>query len=195
MPQRENICDQPLVGALSSHGKEGQARADRMIFRKRKRSIVRLLLVEDEPLVAFDTEHLLTEQDYEIVATVDRVADAVATLSAGHDVHLVLVDVNLADGSGIDVARVAGERGIPSLFVTGHCPPEAELFGVGCLYKPFDQRDLLLSIEAIELSRAGKAMRRLPEGLRLFAAEKAGGSPDAKERRSQRAAVDQQRPS
>jgi DNA-binding response OmpR family regulator len=161
----------------SCHGKEGQARIGRMIFRKRKRSIIRLLLVEDEPLVAFDTEHLLSEQDFEIVATVDRVSDAVATLQAGHDIHLVLVDVRLADGSGIDVARAAGERGIPSLFVTGDCPPEAELVGVGCLYKPFEQRDLLQSIKAIEASRAGKVPRRLPDALRLFSADRGNEAP------------------
>ena len=47
-----------------------------MLFARRKRLISRLLLVEDEPLVAFDTEHFLREAEFEIVATVDRVADA-----------------------------------------------------------------------------------------------------------------------
>ena len=59
-----------------------------MIFGRKKRSIVRLLVVEDEPLVAFDTEHLLTEQDYEIVATVDRVSDAVAVLACFMSVRI-----------------------------------------------------------------------------------------------------------
>ena len=44
-----------------------------MIFGRKRRVITRLLVVEDEPLVAFDTEHLLTEEGYEVVATVDRV--------------------------------------------------------------------------------------------------------------------------
>ena len=42
-----------------------------MLFVKRKRLIERILLVEDEPLVAFDTEHFLTHEGFEVVATVD----------------------------------------------------------------------------------------------------------------------------
>ncbi len=141
-----------------------------MIFGRKKRSIVRLLVVEDEPLVAFDTEYLLTGEDYEIVATVDRVADAVAVIADGADIHLVLVDLALADGSGIDVARAAQERGIPVMFVTGNCPGEAEAFAAGCLSKPYAQRDLLAAIVAIEAAREGKRPRRLPSGFRLFPA-------------------------
>ena len=141
-----------------------------MIFGRKKRSIVRLLVVEDEPLVAFDTEYLLTGDDYEIVATVDRVADAVAVIADAQDIHLVLADLALADGSGIDVARAAQERGIPVMFVTGHCPSEAEAFAAGCLSKPYAPRDLLGAIAAVEAACEGKRPRRLPHGFRLFAA-------------------------
>lgn len=140
-----------------------------MIFGRKKRSIVRLLVVEDEPLVAFDTEHLLVERDYEIVATVDRVSDALAVIEAGAEIHLVLADVALADGSGIDVARAAWERDIPVLFVTGNCPGEAEALAAGCLSKPYAQRDLLAAIGAIEAARDGRKPGRLPSGFRLFA--------------------------
>lgn len=140
-----------------------------MIFGRKKRSIVRLLLVEDEPLVAFDTEHLLGEQGYEIVATVDRVADALAVMGMVPDIHLVLVDLALADGSGIDVARAAHERGIPVMFVTGNCPGEAEAFAAGCLAKPYASRTLLAAIGAVEAARDGRRVRRLPGGFRLFA--------------------------
>ena len=65
-----------------------------------------MLLVEDEPLVAFDTEHFLRDAEYEIVATVDRVADAIAVIGTGVELDLVLVDISLADGNGVDVARM-----------------------------------------------------------------------------------------
>ena len=139
-----------------------------MIFSRKKRSIVRLLVVEDEPLVAFDTEHVLSEQHYEIIATVDRVSDAVAILSKATDIHLVLADLALADGSGIEVARTAGQLGIPVMFVTGNCPGEAEALAVGCLSKPYAPRDLLAAISAVEAAREGRAPRRLPRGFRLF---------------------------
>lgn len=142
-----------------------------MIFARNKRSIVRLLLVEDEPLIAFDTEHMLIEHGYEIVATVDRVSDALAVMTdVGHDIDLVLADIALTDGSGIDVARAAHERDIPVMFVTGNCPGEAEAFAAGCLAKPYSQRALLAAIGAIEAARAGRPTRRLPRGFTLFVA-------------------------
>ena len=141
-----------------------------MLFGRKKRQIVRLLVVEDEPLVAFDTEHFLSDADYEIVATVDRVADALAELADGKAIDLVLVDVSLADGSGVDVARAAQARGVPVLFVTGSCPPEATELGAGCLSKPYAPRDLIAAIGAIEAEMQGKRPKRLPAGFRLFPA-------------------------
>lgn len=141
-----------------------------MLFGRKKRLIVRLLVVEDEPLIAFDTEHVLTDASYEIVATVDRVADAVAVLQSQEGIDLVLVDVNLADGSGLDVARAAGAAGVPVMFVTGNFPAEAIPLAAGCLAKPYQQRDLIGAIEAIEAHLAGRKQKRLPSGFRLFEA-------------------------
>lgn len=138
------------------------------MFGKKQRRITRLLVVEDEPLIAFDTEHLLTEDGYEVVATVDRVAEAIAVVSDGRAIDLVLVDVTLADGSGVEVARAAHDRAIPVLFVTGQCPGEAEALAAGCLSKPYTQKALLGAIGAIEASLDGKRPRRLPSGFQLF---------------------------
>ncbi|MDF0489514.1 response regulator [Sphingomonas sp. H39-1-10] len=139
-----------------------------MLFGRKKRRISRLLIVEDEPLVAFDTEHFLREAEFEIVATVDRVAEALAVLRRPQDVDLVLVDVRLSDGSGIDVARAAHAAGLPAMFVTGECPEGGRAVAVGCLAKPYVQRDLLAAIDAIEATLAGKAPKRLPSGFTLF---------------------------
>ncbi|VXD02648.1 response regulator [Sphingomonas sp. 8AM] len=143
-----------------------------MLFGRKQRTIEKLLVVEDEPLVAFDTEHMLGTQGFTVVATVDRVADAVQLIESGAAIDLVLVDVNLADGSGIDVARAASAQAIPVLFVTGACPVGAEGVAVGCLAKPYTSRDLLGSIDVIELRAGGKKPPRMPLGLRLFS----GGS-------------------
>ncbi|HEX8554881.1 MAG TPA: response regulator [Sphingomonas sp.] len=139
-----------------------------MIFARKKRQIIRLLIVEDEPLVAFDNEHFLADAAYQIVATVDSVADAVESITSGDDIDLVLVDVNLVDGSGVDVARAARERGLPVLFVAGACPDDAHVYSDGWLAKPYAQRDLTGAIEALEAMLAGKPLKRLPNGLQLF---------------------------
>lgn len=141
-----------------------------MLFAKKKRLIERVLLVEDEPLVAFDTEHFLAGEGFEIVATVDSVADGLAAIESEEAIDLVLVDVELSDGSGIDVALAAKERGMLVLFVTGHCPGEARELAAGCLAKPYPQRDLLAAIVAIEAVRAGKKPGKLPVSFSLFGA-------------------------
>ena len=130
------------------------------MFGRRERTLRRVLIVEDEPLVAFDNEHLLRDAGFAVVGTVDNVADALGRIGEG-GIDLVLSDVSLAGtGSGTDVARAAHGHGIVVLLVTGDCPPEAEAFAVGCLAKPYTQRGLLLAIEAIEA--------KLAAGLRLF---------------------------
>jgi len=138
-----------------------------MLFGKRKRTIVRILIVEDEPLVAFDNEHFLRDAGYDIVATVDRAGDALRFIAAG-DLHLVLSDIRLTDGSGIDVAQAAQAQGVPLLFVTGQCPPEAEPLAKGVLAKPYNHRELIAAIDALDAHMAGKPVKRLPPGLRLF---------------------------
>jgi DNA-binding response OmpR family regulator len=139
-----------------------------MVFGRKKRQIERLLLVEDEPLVAFDNERFLGDTGFEIVATLDSVADALRVIGEEEDIDLVLVDISLSDGSGIDVARAARDKGIKVLFVTGQCPAEARALAAGCLSKPYPQRDLLAAIDAIEAVIEGKKPKRLPGSFSLF---------------------------
>ena len=138
-----------------------------MLFGRRRTNLARLLLVEDEPLVAFDNEHTLGDAGFTIVATVPGVKAALAVLPDSID--LVVTDVRLADGSGVDVARAAGAAGIPVLFVTGECPAEARELAAGCLAKPYQPRDLVGAIRAIDAALQGERMRRLPGGFTLFA--------------------------
>jgi DNA-binding response OmpR family regulator len=138
-----------------------------MLFGKRERRLKRILIVEDEPLVAFDNEHFLRDAGYEIVATVDSVPDAVHAIDG--DVHLVLADVNLSDGGrGQDVARAAKEKGVPLIFVTGSCPDGLRGSAVGLLAKPYSQRDLLAAIETVDAKLSGRVFKRIPKSFTLF---------------------------
>ena len=138
------------------------------MFGRKKRRLNRVLIVEDEPLIAFDTEHFLSDEGFDIHATVDLVAAAIAALDGGDPIDLVLVDVQLADGSGIEVAEAAHARGVAALFVTGNCPGEAKHVAAGCLAKPYAQRDLLIAIRAIDDVLQGRKVRKLPSGFTLF---------------------------
>ena len=139
-----------------------------MLFAKRARKINRILVVEDEPLVAFDNEHFLRDAGYEVVATVDTVPEAVAYI-VKHKPDLVLSDVSLSDsGNGLDIAQAARKKGVPVVFVTGsRLDGEAKL-AMGVLAKPYSQRDLLATIEAVEAKLGGGKPKRTPKGLTLF---------------------------
>jgi len=139
-----------------------------MLFGKRERTLRRILIVEDEPLVAFDNEHFLRDAGYEIVATVDTVPQAVDAIT--DDVDLVLADVILSDGgSGHDVARAAQKKGVPLIFVTGSSPEDAKGLASGLLSKPYSQRDLLAAIETVDAKLSGKPVKRVPRSFTLFA--------------------------
>lgn len=139
-----------------------------MLFGKHERAIRRILIVEDEPLVAFDNEHLLRECGYDVVATVDTLAEAVRVLGE-EAVDLVLSDIKLnGEGDGMDVARAAAARQVPVLFVTANCPHEARSLGLGCLAKPYTDKVLRNALEAVDRKVQGKKVRRLPAGLSLY---------------------------
>jgi two-component system, response regulator PdtaR len=158
-----------LVGAgeriASSSGSKGKIMA---LFARRARHIQRLLIVEDEPLVAFDNEHVLSSAGYTIVGTVDRGDAAIALLNGGA-VDAVVLDVSLAGAvSGLDVAGVAAERGIAVLFVTGDCPSDARHLALGCLAKPYRPANLVAAIVAIDQLAQGQVVETVPAGLTLF---------------------------
>jgi len=138
-----------------------------MLFGKRKRIVNRILIVEDEPLTAFDTENLLSDEGYEVVATLDRFRDAVATLDR-EPLDLILCDVRLTgERTGIDLARFARERRIPVLFVTGAAPDNAAELAIGCLMKPYNDRTLKAALIAVDKYLAGEKARP-PKGLVLY---------------------------
>ena len=141
-----------------------------MLFGKRERAIRRILIVEDEPLVAFDNEHSLADAGYQVVGTVDNLADAVRVLGE-EEVDLVLSDIKLrGDGDGMDVARAAATRSVPVLFVTGNCPIEAQSLGVGCLAKPYSDKMLKTALLALDRKLQGIEVKRVPARLSLYQA-------------------------
>jgi CheY-like chemotaxis protein len=139
-----------------------------MLFGKRERRINRIMVVEDEPLIAFDNENMLQDAGYAVIATVDSYADAAGVIES-ETLDLILTDISLAgEGSGVDVARAAAARGIPVLFVTGNCTKEAQALALGCLAKPYSERVLLDSLAALDQHLRGRAPKRLPGELTLF---------------------------
>lgn len=141
-----------------------------MLFGRRKQIVKRILIVEDEPLTAFENENVLGDAGYEIVATVDDLDEALAVLDR-EKVDLILSDVRLRDDqTGIHLATAARERGVPTLFATGYAYPEACNIAVGCLMKPYTERQLCKAIECVDRHLQGEKVKP-PQGLELFVQE------------------------
>lgn len=80
----------------------------------------RVILVEDEALIALDMQSMLEDMGCLVVGAAGRLEEALALAETEFD--LALLDMNL-DGARIDkVAYRIAERGIPIIFVTGYGP-------------------------------------------------------------------------
>ncbi len=118
-----------------------------MLFGHRPTCIKRLLIIEDDPLTAFDNEHTLKIGGYDIVATVDPGEAAVAIMAA-EPIDALVLDLGLAGHmTGREVARLARDRGIAVLLVTGQCPADAEEIAIACLGKPHSASALVVGPE------------------------------------------------
>jgi PAS domain S-box-containing protein len=79
----------------------------------------RVLLVEDEALVAMMIQECLTEYVHSVVGPIGRAADALAAAKQG-EFDAAILDINLSDGMAYPVAEILSERGVPFAFVTGY---------------------------------------------------------------------------
>jgi CheY-like chemotaxis protein len=138
-----------------------------MLFGKRKRVVKRILIVEDEPLTAFDTETMLADFGYEVVGTVDDFEEAVRKLER-EVVDLVIADVRLHGADrGVELAKNALVRGVPTLLATGHDPPPAGSHAIGCLRKPYTERQLRQALDSVDRHLQGQSVKP-PKGLELY---------------------------
>jgi two-component SAPR family response regulator len=112
---------------------------------------------------------MLGDAGYEVVATVDDLEEALKVLEA-EKIDLILSDVRLRkDQTGIELAKAAKARGVPTLFATGHQYPGASEVAVGCLLKPYSERQLCKAIECVDRHLQGEKVKP-PKGVELFIA-------------------------
>lgn len=103
----------------------------------------RVLVVEDEALVAMQLEDMLAELGHEVAASCARLEEAVATAyTVACDV--AVLDINLSGQKSFPVAEALKSRGVPFFFATGYgvsvLPPG--LAGTHVLHKPYSLEDL-----------------------------------------------------
>lgn len=94
----------------------------------KKQTLARVLIIEDEPIIALDIESIVQELGHEVVAIADT-KDTAVEAAMTHRPDLVLADIQLADGSsGIDaVKEILQAFSAPVIFITAY--PERLLTG------------------------------------------------------------------
>jgi len=122
-----------------------------------ERSALRVLIIEDEPIISMDLENLIEELGHTVVGVASTHAEAVELAGSGHP-ELILADIQLADGSsGLDaVTDILKQFNVPVVFLTAF--PERLLTGerpepAFLITKPFDRRVVKATIgQAIDVS-------------------------------------------
>jgi DNA-binding response OmpR family regulator len=130
---------------------------------------LKLIVVEDEFLVATMIEDMLVEGGHVVLGIADDYDSALALAEASRP-DLALLDVQLiGPQTGLDVARELSRRGVACMFATGSCPGEkARGLALACLHKPFSQRDLLAAVEAARQLMKGETPAALPRPVHVI---------------------------
>jgi len=129
---------------------------------------LRVLIIEDEALLALEYELLLEELGCDPVGVA---GDSVSALAMARELapDLAVVDVNLQDGmTGADLGvAIAADPGVPVLFVTSeasHVDLDAERV-LGALPKPFTSSGFAAAIDWARGRISGAAPTKCPAGV------------------------------
>jgi DNA-binding NtrC family response regulator len=112
----------------------------------------RILIVEDEFIVAHDLEMILSHAGYTVTGIADSVKNALMILDE-EEVDLVLLDIFLKGRqTGIDLAKILMERQIPFIYVSANSNEKVleaakSTLPYGFIVKPYRDKDVLLSID------------------------------------------------
>jgi CheY-like chemotaxis protein len=117
---------------------------------------VKIMIVEDEAMIAMDIEEKLREMGYDVPAMVNNGKDAIE-LAGIHHPKLVLMDIVIrGEMDGIETAgKIKQLYNIPSLFLTAYdndatLQRAKKVNPLGYLLKPFDDsklQDIILDMQ------------------------------------------------
>src|SRR5581483_8372192 len=80
----------------------------------------RILLVEDEPIVAMNFAAILQDEGYEVVGPAASVDHALGIIDRQGHLDGALVDITLRGQAAGPIAEALGRRGVRFAFVTGY---------------------------------------------------------------------------
>lgn len=111
---------------------------------------LKVLLLEDEALVAMLEEAMLEDLGCEVVGPAMRVAQAVELVRSGVPMDVAVLDMNVHGAHAFPAAEALRERGVPFVFASGYGQvgtPDAWR-DVPVLQKPFSRDQLAEALAA-----------------------------------------------
>ena len=107
---------------------------------------MRVLVVEDEAIIAMTAEDMLDELGCSAVSVASTLSEALAAVEQG-GFDLVLLDLNLNGVLSLPVAARLKEAGLPFIFTTGYgAAGHSEGYDVPMVTKPYQLKDLAAAI-------------------------------------------------
>lgn len=129
--------------------------------------LARILVVEDQAIIAFDLKRRLERMGYEVIGIADSGKDALALALEGQP-DLILMDIIIYGPlDGIETAQsILKQRDIPIVFLTAHSDPQTlerakTLAPYGYIVKPFEERDLNTTVDLALRRHATEASSRV----------------------------------
>ena len=113
--------------------------------------MTRVLIVEDEPLIAFALEDLLIDAGFKVIGIAGKLDKALALIGSAV-VDVAIVDANLAD---VSAASALTARGIPFIVLSGYSIEQLpdEFLGAHFMNKPCRPAQLIQALRDIVLKQ------------------------------------------
>ncbi len=117
----EGFCAADAGAIMQLDPGEIDALVSRAVEELRRQTRARVLVIEDEPIIAMDIEQMVVDMGHEVVAVADT-RDTAVDAAMKQRPDLVLADIQLADGSsGIDAVRdILSSFSVPVIFITAY---------------------------------------------------------------------------
>ena len=115
---------------------------------------LRVLVVEDEVMIALLLEQMIEEIDCQVVGPVGRISKALE-IASKETIDVALLDINVDGKEVYPVAEALTARSIPFAFVTGYGREglRASYRGTPTLAKPFRRQELQKLFEKIRRAK------------------------------------------
>ena len=117
---------------------------------------LRILIVEDEVLIAIDLQDILEDAGHVVIGVARSMLEALSIATASKPFDLAILDIDIVGvGDGIETAeRLRSEHGMEALFVSGRSEEKERALSlnwkpIGFIGKPYLQQHVLRAVKQV----------------------------------------------